>query len=182
MTEKEKAIMTSLNKTIEVEFRANTLPRGDGLSDEEDRHRFASDKQALQEAGVKYDTTINLKMRASARTVIKRLLGDLGLAYYIKEETMQVTSASAPARRPRPGPTTSATWPGQRDIRMPPVISQLQMIENVNRIITLIKSNVDPKSWKDNNPNAPGAIYFDPVTMSLIVKQTAEIHFMLDGK
>ena len=45
------------------------------------------------------------------------------------------------------------------------------------RIIGLIVSSVEPQSWWVNG--GTGRIVFDPRTKSLIVSQTAEIHYML---
>jgi hypothetical protein len=43
----------------------------------------------------------------------------------------------------------------------------------------MIQTNVEPESWKING--GPGTIVFDPARLMLVVKQTAEIHYMLGG-
>lgn len=182
MTAREKAIMDALNRTLEADFSANSLGDVIDYFKKKTGIEIVVDKRGLEDAGVTYESQINLKMKASARTVIKRVFADLGLAYYIKDEAMQVTSRERASQMT----TTRTYYIGDLaqtvDIRLGGILTQLQMIETVNRIITLIKTNVEPKSWKDNNPEAPGAIYFDPVSMSLVVKQTAEVHFMMAGK
>jgi hypothetical protein len=182
MTAKEKEIMASLNKTIEVEFSNNSLSEVIDYLKKKTGIPIILDKRGLDEASVNYDTGITLKMKATTRTVIKRMLADLGLAYIIKEEAMQVTSRERASQET----TTRTYYIGDLalvvDVTLPPFLTQALMIERVNQIITMIKSNVDPKSWKDNNPEAPGSIYFDPISMSLVVKQTAEVHFMMAGK
>jgi hypothetical protein len=70
---------------------------------------------------------------------------------------------------------------GLMDLRLPPVVNQLQMAQNVAYIIDLIKHSVDPDSWADNGRDGPGTIAFEPLTMSLVVRQSAEVHFMLGG-
>ena len=47
---------------------------------------------------------------------------------------------------------------------------------------TFLIMGIDPQSWKVNNPDAEGVMAFDPISMTLIVKQTAEVHFMMYGK
>jgi len=47
----------------------------------------------------------------------------------------------------------------------------------LHRTDGLIVSSVEPQSWWVNG--GPGRIVFDPRTKSLIVSQTAEIHYML---
>ena len=71
---------------------------------------------------------------------------------------------------------------GTVGFNLDPVTSQLLMLERANQLVNLIQAKVDPQSWKTNNPDAPGSISFHPATMSLIVKQTAEWHFMNHGK
>jgi hypothetical protein len=182
MTAKERAIMTALGKTMGADFSNDKfsevidyLKKATGID-------IVIDKRALDEVNVTYESTINLKARASTRTIIKRILADLDLAYVIKDEAMLITSRERASQMT----TTRTYYIGDLatvvDVRVPFIISQLQAIETVNRIISLIKSNVEPRSWKDANPDAPGSIYFDPVSMSLVVKQTAEVHYMMAGK
>ena len=58
-----------------------------------------------------------------------------------------------------------------------PVYNQLQMVQNVASLIAFIQS-IDPASWQ---PTGPGTIVFNPLTMSISVKQTAEMQLMLSG-
>ena len=52
-----------------------------------------------------------------------------------------------------------------------------QQSQQVNQLLILIQQTVDPDSWEFKN--GPGSIYFDPVTMTFVVRQTAEVHFLL---
>ncbi len=58
-----------------------------------------------------------------------------------------------------------------------PGISTVQIVQNVNAVIDLIQTSVDPDSWKKNG--GQGTIAFSPATMSLIVRNSAEVHSML---
>jgi len=178
LTVKERAIMAALNKTIEVEYKNATfseviddLKRRTGLE-------IAVDKRGLDEVNVTYDSAINLKLKASGRTVIRRLLSDLGLSYYIKDEALQVTSVE----RARQETTIRTYYVGDlatvTDTRLPFVLSRLQTIQTINTIVDMIK-NMEPTTWKDNNADAPGTVVFDPVRMTLIIRQTAEFHYMM---
>lgn len=181
MTARERALMKALTTQIDVDFSKNTLDEVLDYLRKSLKLEIAVDKRALDEANVSYESQINLKLRASARTVLKRVLGDLNLAYVIKDEAIQITSRERAAQMT----TTRAYYIGDLapviDFRLPPVFTQLVMMETVNRIIAMITQQVDPPSWQINNPDAVGAIVFDPITMSLVVKQTAEIHFLLGG-
>jgi hypothetical protein len=182
MTAKEKAIMAALKTTISVDFSNNTFEEVLEYLRKVMKCDISVDKQGMDQAGVKYDSQINLKMRSSARTILKRILADLGLAYYIKDETIQITSIE----RAKEQTTTRTYYVGDlamvTDVSIPPALSRLAALQRINMIIDMITSNIEPRSWQIKNPDAPGVITFDPITMSLVIKQTAEVHFMMAGK
>ena len=179
MTEKEKALMRALASIVEVDFNKNSFEEVIDYFRKSLQIDIAVDRRALEEASVSYESQITLKLRGSARTVIKRLLADLNLAYVIKDEALQITSRERASQMT----TTRAYYIGDLvtvlDLRVPPLLSQLAMIETVNRIIAMVQQQVEPQSWRSNNPDAAGVIVFDPLSMSLVIKQTAEVHFLL---
>jgi len=182
MTAKEKALLAALGTIVPAEFDKNTFEEVIDYFRKTLKVDIAVDKRALEEAGVTYDgSQVTLKLRGTARTVLKRILADLNLAYVIKDEAILITSRERASQMT----TTRVYYIGDVaavvDARIPPFLTQLAMLENINRMITLITQTVDPSSWKVNNPEAVGTIAFDPITMSLVVKQTAEVHFMMGG-
>jgi len=180
LTEKEKAILKALNTTIEADLPDDTtfeealdwLKKKTGLD-------FAVDKRAMDEVGVTYKSPVKLKLKGTTRTVLKKLLADLNLAYFIKSETVQITSQE----RAKSETTTRTYYVGDlaavTDLRFGPLVSKALMIQNLNTLINTITQTIEPRSWQVNNPDAVGTITFDPLTMSLIVKQTAEMHYMM---
>jgi hypothetical protein len=40
---------------------------------------------------------------------------------------------------------------------------------------------IEPNSWEARGAQGGGTIAYDPITMSLIIKQTAEVHYQLSG-
>jgi hypothetical protein len=178
----ERALLTALNQPLSVDFKEETftsvldyLQKKAGLS-------IAVDRQALAEVMVTYDSLITLRLqKVSTRTVLKRLLADLNLAYYIKDGTIQVTSIA----RAREMVVARAYYIGDLvsfiNPFLPPALNQLQMAQTIQTIMNTIQAQVDPQSWRTNNPEAAGTITYDPITMSLIIKQTAEVHSMLGG-
>jgi hypothetical protein len=50
------------------------------------------------------------------------------------------------------------------------------MIQAIGTIISSVQG-IDPDSWSGRG--GPGTITFDPVRMVLIIKQSAEMHYML---
>jgi len=127
------------------------------------------------------ESEINLKLRASTRTVLHRMLADLGLAYVVKDEAILITSRERASQMT----TTRTYYVGDLativDVRIPPFLTQMMAIQNINNIANLITQTIEPRTWQVNNPDALGTVVFDPITMSLIVRQTAEVHFMMGG-
>jgi hypothetical protein len=182
MTAKERAIMAALKTTIDVDFSANSLEEILDWLRKKTGVEIIADKRSLDEVGVKYETQVTKKLRATTRTVLKSILSDLGLAYIVKDEAIQILSVE----RARQETTTRTYYIGDlamvANVNIPPLLSKALAIQQVNQLINLISSTVDPKSWQINNPEAPGTITFEPITMSLVVKQTAEFHFLMAGK
>jgi hypothetical protein len=182
-TEKERAIIRALDSTLNADFSEKFT-----FEEVIDHLRRVSkvdivvDKRALEEAGASYETTVKLKMKSSMRTVLKRVLADLNLAYVVKDETILITSLERANQM-----TTIRTYflgdlAAATGTRYPSFISRAIAIQNVQNMIQNITSTIDPQSWKVNNPDAVGVIAFDPVTMSLTIKQAAEIHYKLGGR
>lgn len=67
---------------------------------------------------------------------------------------------------------------GNMNMNLPGNYNQSVFIQNVQNIINSIMA-LDPKSWQ---PEGAGSIVFEPSTMSLIIRQTAEFHFMVGSK
>jgi hypothetical protein len=182
MTAKEKEILRGLNSTMDVEFSNAQFSEVIDYLRKKLNIDISVDQRALKEVGVNYDATINLKMRSSVRGILKRVLADLNLAYVVKDEAIQITSLA----RAKEMTTTRTYYLGDLaavlDLRLNSVTSYLLMLQRANQIVELITKSIEPASWRVNNPDAVGSIVFDPGTLTLIVKQTAEVHFMLNGK
>jgi hypothetical protein len=107
------------------------------------------------------------------------MLADLGLTYVIKDEAIQITT---PARA-RDMMVTRVYYIGDlvgtTNVFLPPLLNQLQMSQAIATIIQAVQTEVEPGSWQTNNGN--GTIVYDPITMSLIIKNSAEIHYLLGG-
>ena len=53
----------------------------------------------------------------------------------------------------------------------------MQKMQGVKQLIDLIQSSVDPQTWQGNGGN--GTITFHAPSMSLVIKQSAEVHALL---
>jgi len=180
MTDEEKALVKAMNTPIPVNFSESPFEGVIEYLQTLTGQTILLDKQAMEEAGVKYDSPITMKNKSvTLRTALRKVLGDLGLAYVIKDGSIQVTSPL----RAKETLTTRTYYLGDlafvTDFRVTAVVTQLQALQNASQIMDVIQSSIDPQSWKVNGGN--GTIVFDPRTLSLVVKQSAEVHLMLGG-
>jgi general secretion pathway protein D len=209
LTAKEKSILQALNKTISVNFRNSKLEDVIEFLQTYTGHAILLDREAMKDAEISYDTGITLNVKGvTVRTLLRKILGDLGMTYVIKDETIQATSAQKAremmvVRRyyvgdllagmgglgsfdsPQAGLWNPALVPGAwRNLSGFPVAPaahpQLQAskkTESVKQLIELVQGSVDPQSWQANG--GTGTVTFHAPSMSLIIKQSAEVHAML---
>ena len=133
----------------------------------------------------------------AARTVLRKLFADLGMTYVVKDESIYVVSAQKArelmvvrsyyvadllASMGAVGmhseasslPLAPALPAGQ------PLQAAVQAVQNANTLIEIIKTSVDAQTWRDNG--GAGTITFHAPSLSLIIKQSAEVHFMLSSR
>lgn len=183
MTAKERAILEALNKTITLDVKDvkfyEVLDQLQNLLGQ----TFVTDEDALKQANVSEDSqvTVRAKRPTSARTVLREVLSPLGLTYVIKDQTIYITTKEKAKSMMVVRTYYLGDVMGPVNPFLPPALNQLQMGQNVAYIVDLIKRTVDPESWADVGRDGQGTIAFDPITMSLVVKQSAEVHYMLSG-
>lgn len=180
MTDKEKAILEALKKPIKVDYSMETFQSVIEDLSKKMGQEVLIDKQALAEANITYDTPITLRFNkpVSARTALKRVLADVGLTYMIRKETIEVTTLA----RAREMLTVRTYYVGDLmgvvSPLLPAVANDFQMIQAIGIILNEIQ-NIEPDSWEAKG--GPGTVTFDRVRMAIVVKQSAEVHYMLNG-
>jgi hypothetical protein len=181
LTKEEKKILEALNTPMTVELENSTL---------EDVIKYLQDKTGvnivvpqtiLEERNITYKVGVSVNLKnVTLRTILKKTLADVGLVYIVKDNVIQVTTEE----RAKQTLTTRTYYMGDvlalTDLRMPPFARKAQAISTINDMIGIIVSTVEPNSWWVNG--GPGRIVFDPTSMTLIVTNTAEVHYMLNGK
>lgn len=184
LTAKEQAIVKALSSTIKPEYKDVTL--FDVLDDLATKLNvtFVLDKSSLADAGVTSDTQVTLVLPrgVTARTAVRKMLADVGLAYVIKNETIQVVSDAKAkemmvTRTYYIGNLLAGGMFNDAGIRFNPWLDQIQVLQNVKSVMDLIQGSVDPSSWQANGGR--GTINFYAPTMSVIIRQSAEVHGML---
>src|SRR6185437_8984745 len=180
LTAQEKALLESLKKPVNVDYNMETIQSVlDHLSKQMGQD-ILTDKRSLEEANVTYDSPITLRFNKpiSARTALKRVLADVGLTYVIRKEHIEVTTIA----RAREMLTTRTYYIGDllgiANPRNPAIANQFQAIQAIGMILSQIQG-IDPDSWEGHG--GAGRITFDPIRMMLVVKQSAEMHYMLNG-
>jgi hypothetical protein len=178
ISDREKAILDALNSPVSVDFPNAGFQQVISELEKATGQTILLDKPSLDEANVTYETPVKLQLRkVTFRTALRKVLSDLGLTYVIKDETIQVMT---PAKA-RDTMTAKAYYIGDllfvAGYPLPPVLNELQMAQTVTQLIDLIQRTVDPFSWQAGG--GQGSITFNPATMSLVIKQSAEMHFIL---
>ena len=195
LTVKEKEILKALGSEITVNFKDSKLV--DVLEYLKTRLdlNILIDHEALKDAEISYDTPITLNLKkVAARTVLRKLFADLGMTYVVKDESIYVVSAQKArelmvvrsyyvadllASMGAVGmhseasslPLAPALPAGQ------PLQAAVQAVQNANTLIEIIKTSVDAQTWRDNG--GAGTITFHAPSLSLIIKQSAEVHALL---
>lgn len=180
MTDKERAILEALNSPVSIVTKGG---RFEDVIKELERisgQPILLDQPSLDEAQVTYETPVNVQLRnVTFRTALRKVLADLGLTYVVKDQAIQVMTPV----RAKELMSVRAYYIGDllftAGITLPPALSQLQMAQAVVQLIDLIQRTVDPPSWQVNG--GLGTITFHAPTMSLVIKQSAEMHLILGG-
>lgn len=180
LTAQERNLLDALKKPVKVDYNMDTFQSVIDHLSKQLGQNILLDKQAMEEANVTYDTPITLRFDkpVAARTALKRVLADVGLTYVIRKENIEVTTIA----RAREMMTTRTYYIGDlmgvANPMLPAVVNQFQMVQAIGMIINQVQS-IDPDSWEGRG--GPGTVIFDPVRMVLVVKQSAEVHYMLNG-
>jgi general secretion pathway protein D len=177
LTATERKILKALNTPMSIDFKSEPLQNVIDYLQKQIGEAIIIPREILAEVNAAYDTPITIQSdRASTRSVLKRILADLNLTYVIKDQVIQVTTRE----RAKDMMTTRVYYIGDlasaTGFNMGPFGNQFQAIQNINGIMNLITSTIDPQSWQ---PNGPATIAFEPGTMSLIIRQSAEVHMMI---
>ena len=172
MTAKEKAIFSGLNSSMTVRLKNASF---DGVIDYIRAKTGLSiivDPGALKEADVSSDTPVSVDLRdVSVRTVLHKVLADVGLTYVIRNEAIQVVSPATAKQM-----MVTKTY-YIRDL-LPGGWGFFSAVQ-AEQLIEMIQSTVEPQSWKVNGGD--GTIVYDPITRGLVVKQNAEFHSVLSS-
>jgi hypothetical protein len=170
ITARERKILTTLDTAVTVRLKDSPLESAIDYLQTLTGLPIVVDKTTLEEAGVTYQTPVTLNLKGvTVRTALRKMLGDVGLTYIVKDEVVEIMTP----QRARETLTARVYYVGDL-VAAPPNIYL-----NAAWLIDLIQRTIDPQSWQVNG--GPGTIVFDPVRLSLVVKQSAEFHGKLSS-
>jgi hypothetical protein len=182
LTPKEKAILTALSTPVLVNFKNSRFDDVVEYLSTLTGQPIVIDPTALKEAEVTYETPVTLNAKGvQVRTALRTILAELNLAYLIKDETIQITTLQR-ARETMvvhtyPVADLVVAFRPDRPFFAPPFALPEELFLNAKDLVQMIQASVDPASWQVNG--GLGTIVFHAPSMSLVVKQTAEVHMML---
>ncbi len=185
LSPREKAILNSLNEVTKkpVDFKNASFEEVLDYLRKELGQPILVDRNAMKELDITYETKISayLPKEVARRTALRILLSELGLTYIVKEEMIQITS---PLRAQNELTTRFYPLDDVFSLGVPfgfafnPQFRALSNAAKAEQLIETIKSLVEPGSWR---PNGPGTITYEPITNTLIIRNTAEVINSLGG-
>jgi hypothetical protein len=179
MTKQEVALLKALNSTMSIDYNNEKFKAVLNHLQDKTGINLIMDENSVRELNLDYDDPVNFKVqKATVRTIIKKILGDKGLTYIIKEGHLQVMTPKRAAEHTvvRSYPIDDLITPNQMQMMFGPFAQQAAMMQNAQQIINLIQLTVDPAYWQ---PNGPGSIVFYPGTKSLLIRASSEMHYQL---
>jgi hypothetical protein len=177
LTQIERRVLKALNSPISIDFKSEPLENVINYLQKQIGEPIVIPTEVLAEVKAAYDTPITIQgERMSTRSILKKVLAELNLTYVVRDQVLQVTTKERAKEM-----LTTRVYPVGDLLKatifnMGPAGNQSQMIQNINTLMALITTTIDPQSWA---PNGPATIAFEPATMSLIIRQSAEIHMLI---
>lgn len=172
LTGREKEILRTLDQPSKTDFSFNNTSFDQVIKSLEKELGFqlVISKATMEEVRLSYESTLTYEIprNVSKRNLLKSVLSELGLTYIIKGEIVQVVSFLQAKNEMRVGVMDVAS-----------LINGAGTQQNVNQIINLIKTTVEPDSWEGAGGN--GTITFHPPG-TLIIKNSAEVIYQLGAR
>ena len=164
LTAKERAILRTLDSPISVRFENTSLKDVIEYLQAYLGQPITIDMAALKAAEIPYDSAITVNVKnVSARTLLRRVLADVGLTYTIRDDAIEVTTP----QKARDATVVRVYYVGDL-LGEIPALWPLRAAE----LMDLIQTTVQPESWRRNGGS--GSIFFHPITKAIVVKQGVE--------
>ncbi|HKB41298.1 MAG TPA: STN domain-containing protein [Gemmataceae bacterium] len=179
LTDDEKKILKILNTKITTNVKEKPLSGVLEYFEKTLGLPMSIDRPSLEAAQINYETMVSLDVReTTVRTALKQMLASVGLTYVIRNEMVIITTPEKASTMM----VTRVYYIGDllatTGFQFDPFATQLQLMQNIAGLIAYIQS-IEPTTWREGG--GQGTIGFDPIRLALIVKQSAEMQFVLQG-
>jgi len=181
LTDEEKKIVRILNTRITTTIKDKPLTGVLEYFEKTLGLPLTIDKPALDAAQLNYESTVSLDVRdTTVRSALKQMLGNVNppLTFIVRKEQVIITTPEKAAQETVVRTYYIGDLLAANNFSFDPVFNELQMAQNIAALVSQIQG-IEPSSWRAGG--GPGTITFDPLRMALIVKQTAEMQFVLQG-
>jgi len=178
LTKEEAAVLKAMNTTLEkLDYVKQPFQDVLTLLGKKTGLTIIIDPNAMKALELEYNTPVTLQAdKISARAALKRVLGEVGLAYILKGDVVQVVTPQVAQNTM----TLRSYYVG--DLMPPPMpgagpfFNQAREQWHADQIMAMIVTTVEPQSWA---PNGPGTISYNPVSKAIVVRNSAEMHLSL---
>jgi hypothetical protein len=178
LTEEERKLIKALNTPITTTIKDKPIQGVLEYLEKTTGLQFDVEKAALDQLMLTYESPISGRANnISTRGFLKQLFGSINMTYVIRQGKILVTTPDRAAQMLVVKTYYVGDLLSLPNFTMGPIANQLQLVQNIAALVAFIQS-IEPTSWQ---PTGPGTIFFNPVTMSISVKQTAEMQLMLSG-
>jgi len=181
LTEKEIVMLRALNSTLSVNWDKTSFREVIDLLHDKADLPILIDEQSLKDAMVDYSDPVTFKAsKATVRTILRKVLADRGLGYILKDGMVQVVTQQK-ARETMVVRTYPVSDLVAVDNQMfwGPIFSRALLLQNAQRLVDMIVTSVEPSMWNVNG--GPGSVSFHEASMSIVIRASAEMHYMLGG-
>jgi type II secretory pathway pseudopilin PulG len=178
LTAEEKAVIKALNSTMSVNFDKSIFRDVVDYVQERAGVSILVDRDSLREANVEYDDPVSLSVKkATVRTILRKILGDRNLTYIIKDGVIQVVTPQKARETMVVRSYPLGDFLPTANPRFGFLGNRAQMYQAVQQVIDMIQGSIEPGSWQVNG--GPGTITFNEATRSLIIRNSAELHYSM---
>jgi hypothetical protein len=181
LVKQEELLLKALNTSMPENQLIKQQPLGNVLKTIEKRHdiSFDVDTRSLALLGINMNTPVSVrKEKTTLRCALKQMLADIGLTFTIRKEGLRVTTPDRAVKDMVVRAYCIGDLKGVAGVALEPVTDEVQMVQRLASLSARIQS-IEPMSWQRGGGNGHISINLEP--LSVVVKQSAEIQFVLQG-
>jgi hypothetical protein len=181
----EQALLQALETRVTVELKNRPLEYAlQDLSNLIGKPIYI-DEASLTEVGADKQRPVSAPAGVSARTALRAVLRSERLEFIIKDKmimvmTLEKAREQLVTRSYYLGDVVAGAGQFGNALQWGQAASDQQTQQNAQFLIDAITKSVDPMVW--SSKNGPATIFFNPLSLSLVVRAPAEVHATLGPK